>query len=147
MPARLIRWSIENRLLVLIVSMLVAGWGWVSIKQIPLDALPDLSDVQIIIRTGYPGQSPRVVEQQLTYPITTTMMAVPGARVVRGYSFFGDSYVYVIFEDGTDLYWARSRVLEYLNQAAADLPAGVQPRLGPDATGVGWIYSLSLIHI
>jgi Cu(I)/Ag(I) efflux system membrane protein CusA/SilA len=145
MPARLIRWSIENRLLVLIASVLLAGWGWFSVKQIPLDALPDLSDVQIIIRTSYPGQSPRVVEQQLTYPITTTMMAVPGARAVRGYSFFGDSYVYVIFEDGTDLYWARSRVLEYLNQAAADLPTGVQPRLGPDATGVGWIYSYALV--
>ena len=145
MPARLIRWSIENRLLVLIASVLLAGWGWFSVKQIPLDALPDLSDVQISIRTSYPGQSPRVVEQQLSYPITTTMMAVPGARAVRGYSFFGDSYVYVIFEDGTDLDWARSRGLEYLNQAAADLPAGVQPRLGPDATGVGWIYSYALV--
>jgi len=145
MPARLIRWSIENRLLVLIATLLLCGWGWTSIRQIPLDALPDLSDVQVIIRTSYPGQSPRVVEEQLTYPITTTMMAVPGASVVRGYSFFGDSYVYVIFEDGTDLYWARSRVLEYLNQASAALPAGVQPRLGPDATGVGWIYSYALV--
>ena len=145
MPARLIRWSIENRLLVVIATLILAGWGWLSVKQIPLDAIPDLSDVQVIIRTEFPGQSPQVVEQQVTYPITTTMLAVPGASAVRGYSFFGDSYVYVIFEDGTDLYWARSRVLEYLNQAAANLPAGVQPRLGPDATGVGWIYSYALV--
>ena len=145
MLVRVIRWSIENRLLVLLASVLVAGWGWLSVKEIPLDAIPDLSDVQVIIKTGYPGQSPRVVEEQVTYPITTTMLAVPGAEVVRGYSFFGDSYVYVIFKDGTDIYWARSRVLEYLNQAAADLPLGVQPRLGPDATGVGWIYSYALI--
>jgi len=145
MPARLIRWSIENRLLVVIATLIMAGWGWLAVKEIPLDAIPDLSDVQVIIRTDFAGQSPQVVEQQVTYPITTTMLAVPGASAVRGYSFFGDSYVYVIFEDGTDLYWARSRVLEYLNQAAADLPAGVQPRLGPDATGVGWIYSYALI--
>jgi Cu(I)/Ag(I) efflux system membrane protein CusA/SilA len=145
MPARLIRWSIENRVLVLIASLLVGGWGWLAVKQIPLDAIPDLSDVQVIIRTNAPGQSPGVVEEQITYPITTTMLAVPGARVVRGYSFFGDSYVYVIFEDGTDPYWARSRVLEYLSQAAADLPEGVQPRLGPDSTGVGWIYSYALV--
>ncbi len=137
MPTRLIRWSIENRLLVVIATLILAGWGWLSVKQIPLDAIPDLSDVQVIIRTEFAGQAPQVVEQQVTYPITTTMLAVPGASAVRGYSFFGDSYVYVIFEDGTDLYWARSRVLEYLNQAAANLPAGVQPRLGPDATGVG----------
>ena len=133
MPTRLIRWSIENRLLVLLATILIAGWGWTSLRQIPLDALPDLSDVQVIIRTSYPGQSPRVVEEQLTYPITTTMLAVPGASVVRGYSFFGDSYVYVIFEDGTDLYWARSRVLEYLSGLSKKLPAGVAPQLGPDA--------------
>jgi Cu(I)/Ag(I) efflux system membrane protein CusA/SilA len=145
LPARIIRWSIENRLLVVVATLVLAGWGWVSVQETSLDAIPDLSDVQIIIRTGYPGQSPQVVEEQVTYPITTTMLAVPGAATVRGYSFFGDSYVYVIFEDGTDLYWARSRVLEYLNQAAADLPAGVQPRLGPDATGVGWIYSYALL--
>ena len=145
MPARLIRWSIENRLLVVIASLILAVWGWASLKQIPLDAIPDLSDVQIIVRTSYPGQSPRVVEEQVTYPITSTMLAVPGARAVRGYSFFGDSYVYVIFEDGTDLYWARTRVLEYLDQAATGLPSGVQPRLGPDATGVGWIYSYALV--
>ena len=145
MPTHLIRWSIENRLLVVIATLILAGWGWLSVKEIPLDAIPDLSDVQVIIRSEFAGQSPQVVEEQVTYPITTTMLAVPGASAVRGYSFFGDSYVYVIFEDGTDLYWARSRVLEYLNQAAADLPAGVQPRLGPDATGVGWIYSYALV--
>ena len=145
MPAWLIRWSIENRLLVLIASVLIGGWGWLSVQQIALDAIPDLSDVQVIVRTSHPGQSPQVVEEQITYPITTTMLAVPGAQVVRGYSFFGDSYVYIIFEDGTDIYWARSRVLEYLNQAAADLPQGVQPRLGPDASGVGWVYSYALV--
>jgi Cu(I)/Ag(I) efflux system membrane protein CusA/SilA len=144
MPAQLIRWSIENRVLVLLSSLIIAIWGWHSLKQTPLDALPDLSDVQVIIQTGYPGQAPQVVEDQITYPITTTMLSVPGAKAVRGYSFFGDSYIYVIFEDGTDIYWARSRVLEYLNQASADLPSGVQPKLGPDASGVGWIYSYVL---
>ncbi|MCG6862027.1 MAG: efflux RND transporter permease subunit [Chromatiaceae bacterium] len=142
---QVIRWSIKNRFLVLLATLMLTGWGILSIKQTPLDAIPDLSDVQVIIRTTFPGQSPRVVEEQVTYPITTTMLAVPGAQTVRGYSFFGDSYVYVIFEDGTDLYWARSRVLEYLNQAASSLPAGVQPRLGPDATGVGWVYSYALV--
>ncbi len=145
LPSRLIHWSIENRLLVIITALIVGIWGWIALKEIPLDAIPDLSDVQIIVRTSYPGQSPQVVEEQVTYPITTTMLAVPGAKAVRGYSFFGDSYVYVIFEDGTDLYWARTRVLEYLNQVTTDLPAGVQPRLGPDATGVGWIYSYALV--
>jgi Cu(I)/Ag(I) efflux system membrane protein CusA/SilA len=145
MLKNIINWSIKNRFLVLVATFIITGWGWVSLQQIPLDAIPDLSDVQVIIKTSYPGQSPRVVENQVTYPITTTMLSVPGAEVVRGYSFFGDSYVYVIFKDGTDLYWARSRVLEYLNQAASSLPAGVQPRLGPDATGVGWIYSYALI--
>ncbi len=145
MPSRLIRWSIENRLLVLIATLVITGWGWVAVHQTPLDAIPDLSDVQVIIRTAYPGQSPQVVEDQVTYPITTIMMSVPGARVVRGYSFFGDSYVYVIFEDGTDLYWARTRVLEYLNEAGDNLPPGIRPRLGPDATGVGWIYSYALV--
>jgi Cu(I)/Ag(I) efflux system membrane protein CusA/SilA len=110
-----------------------------------VDAIPDLSDVQVIIKTTYPGQSPQVVEDQVTYPITTTMLSVPGAQTVRGYSFFGDSYVYVIFEDGTDLYWARSRVLEYLNQAASDPAGWGQPRLGPDATGVGWVYNYALV--
>ena len=141
MLAKLIRWSIENRLLILILSILLTVWGTISLKQTPLDAIPDLSDVQIIIHTNFPGQSPQVVEDQVTYPITTTMLSVPGAQAVRGYSFFGDSYVYVVFKDGTDLYWARTRVLEYLNQATANLPAGVQPRLGPDATGVGWIFT------
>jgi Cu(I)/Ag(I) efflux system membrane protein CusA/SilA len=144
-PLRLIRWSIENRLLVLIAALVLSGWGWLSVREIPLDAIPDLSDVQVIIRTSYPGQSPQVVEDQVTYPITTTMLAVPGTRVVRGYSFFGDSYVYVIFADDTDLYWARARVLEYLDQAEDSLPPGVRPKLGPDATGVGWIYSYALV--
>ena len=145
MLAQIIYWSIRNRFLILVLTILLAGWGWLALKQTPLDAIPDLSDVQVISKATCPGQSPRVVEDQVTYPITTTMLAVPGATTVRGYSFFGDSYVYVIFEDGTDLYWARSRVLEYLNQAANDLPQGVQPRLGPDATGVGWIYSYALV--
>ena len=141
---RIIHVSIHNRFLIIIATLIIAAWGWVSLQQTPLDAIPDLSDVQVIVHTGYPGQSPRVVEEQVTYPLTTTMLSVPGAKVVRGYSFFGDSYVYIIFEDGTDIYWARSRVLEYLNQAASDLPSGVQPRLGPDATGVGWVYSYAL---
>jgi Cu(I)/Ag(I) efflux system membrane protein CusA/SilA len=145
MLGKVIEWSVGNRLLVLIVTLVVTGWGWVSLQQTPLDAIPDLSDVQVIIRTPFPGQAPRVVEEQVTYPITTTMLSVPGAEVVRGYSFFGDSFVYVIFEDGTDLYWARARVLEYLNQATAVLPEGVQPNLGPDATGVGWVYSYALV--
>jgi Cu(I)/Ag(I) efflux system membrane protein CusA/SilA len=127
------------------VTALVVIWGAISVSRTPLDAIPDLSDVQVIIKTSFNGQSPQVVEDQVTYPITTTMMKVPRAKVVRGYSFFGDSYVYVIFEEGTDLYWARARVLEYLNQAAAELPAGVQPALGPDATGVGWIYEYALV--
>ncbi len=145
MLSKLIEWSIANRFLVLLASLVIAGWGWIALQKTPLDAIPDLSDVQVIVKTSFPGQSPRVVEEQVTYPITTTMLSVPGAQVVRGYSFFGDSYVYVIFEDGTDLYWARARVLEYLNQAAADLPEGVQPRLGPDATGVGWVYNYVLV--
>jgi len=145
MLAAVIRWSIGNRFLVLVATAFLSFWGWQALNKTPLDAIPDLSDVQVIIKTSYAGQSPRVVEEQITYPITTTMLSVPKAKVVRGYSFFGDSYVYVIFEDGTDLYWARSRVLEYLNQAAADLPTGVQPRLGADATGVGWIFSYALV--
>ena len=145
MLKNLIAWSVHNRFLVLLAALVITGWGWVALHKTPLDAIPDLSDVQVIIRTGFPGQAPQVVEEQVTYPITTTMLSVPGAQVVRGYSFFGDSYVYVIFEDGTDLYWARARVLEYLSQAAADLPEGVQPRLGPDATGVGWVYNYALV--
>lgn len=141
----IIRWSVHNRFLVLLGTLLIVVWGVHAVKNTPLDAIPDLSDVQVIIKTSYPGQSPRVVEEQVTYPLTTTMLSVPGASVVRGYSFFGDSYVYVLFEDGTDIYWARARVLEYLNQAIADMPPGVQPRLGPDATGVGWIYSYALM--
>ncbi|MCP5142562.1 MAG: efflux RND transporter permease subunit [Gammaproteobacteria bacterium] len=145
MIANLIAWSIKNRFLVLLATLMLAAWGWQAVKTTPLDAIPDLSDVQVIIKTPFPGQSPRTVEDQVTYPITTTMLSVPGANVVRGYSFFGDSYVYVIFADGTDPYWARSRVLEYLNQAASALPDGVEPRLGPDATGVGWVYQYALV--
>jgi len=143
--ARLIRWSIANRFLVLMATLILGAWGGYSLVRTPLDALPDLSDVQVIIRTTYAGQAPRIVENQVTYPLTTTMLSVPGAKTVRGYSFFGDSFVYVLFEDGTDLYWARSRVLEYLNQAQARLPAGATALLGPDATGVGWIYQYALI--
>jgi copper/silver efflux system protein len=145
MIARVIRWSIDNRFLVLLATFVVTGWGMWSVARTPVDALPDLSDVQVIIRTPYPGQAPQIVENQVTYPLTTTMLSVPGAKTVRGYSFFGDSYVYVIFEDGTDLYWARSRVLEYLNQVQSRLPAGVTPALGPDATGVGWVYEYALV--
>lgn len=145
MIARLIRWSIANRFLVLIATAMLSAWGVVSVLRTPLDALPDLSDVQVIVRTTYPGQAPRIVENQITYPMTTTMLSVPGAKTVRGYSFFGDSYVYILFEDGTDLYWARSRVLEYLNQVQSRLPANARATLGPDATGVGWIYQYALV--
>jgi copper/silver efflux system protein len=145
MIAGLIRWSLANRFLVLLATVFATAWGVWSVTRTPLDALPDLSDVQVIIRTPYPGQAPRIVENQITYPLTTTMLSVPGAKTVRGYSFFGDSYVYVLFEDGTDLYWARSRVLEYLNQVQSRLPQGVQPSIGPDATGVGWIYEYALV--
>jgi Cu(I)/Ag(I) efflux system membrane protein CusA/SilA len=145
MIARVIRWSIANRFLVLLATLMVAAWGIYAVAKTPLDALPDLSDVQVIIRTTYPGQAPRIVENQVTYPLTTTMLSVPGARTVRGYSFFGDSFVYVLFEDGTDPYWARSRVLEYLNQVQSRLPPQAKASLGPDATGVGWIYQYSLV--
>ena len=145
MISHVIRWSIENRALVFIFTILFAGWGLFSIKQTPLDAIPDLSDLQVIIKTTYPGQAPEVVEDQVTYPITTAMLSVPGTTAVRGYSYFSDSYVYVIFEDGTDIYWARSRVLEYLNQVVGSLPAEVRPSLGPDATGVGWVYQYVLV--
>ncbi|MFA5082513.1 MAG: efflux RND transporter permease subunit, partial [Hydrogenophilaceae bacterium] len=144
MIAKLIGWSIQNRFLVLLATLIATAWGVVAVLKTPVDALPDLSDVQVIIRTPYMGQAPRVVEDQVTYPLATTMMSVPGAKAVRAYSMFGDSYVYVLFEDGTDLYWARSRVLEYLNSAADRLPAGVKPAIGPDATGVGWIYEYAL---
>lgn len=145
MIAALIRWSIGNRFLVVLGSLILAAWGIWSLNRTPLDALPDLSDVQVIIRTTYPGQAPRIVENQITYPLTTTMLSVPGAKTVRGYSFFGDSFVYVLFEDGTDPYWARSRVLEYLNQVQSRLPPGAKTALGPDATGVGWIYEYALV--
>ena len=136
MIAAVIRWSIENRFLVLLVTAFLIAWGVYAVRETPVDAIPDLSDVQVIIKTPFPGQAPQVVEDQVTYPLTTAMLAVPGAETVRGFSFFGDSYVYVIFADGTDLYWARSRVLEYLSQVAGDLPEGAEPALGPDATGV-----------
>lgn len=145
MIARLIRWSIANRFLVLLATLMLGAWGVYSLQRTPLDALPDLSDVQVIIRTSYPGQAPRLVENQVTYPLTTTMLSVPGAKTVRGYSFFGDSFVYVLFEDGTDLYWARSRVLEYLSQVQSRLPPSAKASLGPDATGVGWIYQYALV--
>ena len=145
MIAKLIRWSIANRFLVLLATLVVTAWGVWSLSRTPLDAIPDLSDVQVIIRTTYPGQAPQIVENQITYPLTTTMLSVPGAKTVRGYSFFGDSFVYILFEDGTDPYWARSRVLEYLNQVQARLPAQAKTALGPDATGVGWIYEYALV--
>jgi copper/silver efflux system protein len=143
--ARLIRWSVANRFLVLLAAAFVAIAGVWAVRTTPLDAIPDLSDTQVIIRTTYPGQAPQIVEDQVTYPLTTTMLSVPGAKVVRGYSFFGDSFVYILFEDGTDIYFARSRVLEYLNQVQGRLPPGAKPSLGPDATGVGWIYEYALV--
>lgn len=145
MIAAIIRWSVANRFLILLATLFAVAWGIWSVKNTAVDALPDLSDVQVIIRTPYPGQAPQIVENQVTYPLTTTMLSVPGAKTVRGYSFFGDSYVYVLFEDGTDLYWARSRVLEYLSQVQSRLPAAAKPALGPDATGVGWIYQYALV--
>jgi Cu(I)/Ag(I) efflux system membrane protein CusA/SilA len=145
MIEKVIRWSITNRLLVLLGTLLLSGWGLWALSKTPLDALPDLSDVQVIIRTSFPGQAPQIVENQVTYPLTTTMLSVPGAKTVRGYSFFGDSFVYILFEDGTDPYWARSRVLEYLNQVQSRLPTQARASLGPDATGVGWIYEYALI--
>ncbi|MBL8552203.1 MAG: efflux RND transporter permease subunit [Hyphomonadaceae bacterium] len=145
MIAAVIRWSVANRLLVVLAALALAFAGAIAVKTTPVDALPDLSDVQVVIRTTYPGQAPQIVEDQVTYPLTTTMLSVPGARTVRGYSFFGDSFVYVIFEDRTDLYWARSRVLEYLSQVQTRLPATARASLGPDATGVGWVYQYALI--
>ncbi|WP_278348068.1 efflux RND transporter permease subunit [Stutzerimonas kunmingensis] len=145
MIAALIRWSVLNRFLVLMATLLMTAVGIWAVRTTPIDALPDLSDVQVIIRTPYPGQAPQIVENQVTYPLTTTMLSVPGAKTVRGYSFFGDSFVYVLFEDGTDLYWARSRVLEYLSQVQSRLPASAKPSLGPDATGIGWIYQYALV--
>ncbi len=145
MIASIIRWSVANRLLVVLAALALAVAGAIAVRTTPVDALPDLSDVQVVIRTTYPGQAPQIVEDQVTYPLTTTMLSVPGARTVRGYSFFGDSFVYVIFEDGTDLYWARSRVLEYLSQVQTRLPPTARASLGPDATGVGWVYQYALI--
>ncbi|HEX4779608.1 MAG TPA: efflux RND transporter permease subunit [Usitatibacter sp.] len=145
MIARLIRASIANRFLVLLATLIVSAWGIYALQRTPLDAIPDLSDVQVIIRTTYPGQAPQIVEDQVTYPLATTMLSVPGAKTVRGYSMFGDSFVYILFEDGTDPYWARSRVLEYLNQVQSRLPAQARPSLGPDATGVGWVYEYALV--
>ena len=145
MIARLIRASIANRALVLMAAVLLATSGIWSLRSMPLDALPDLSDTQVIIRTEWAGQTPRIIEDQVTYPLTTTMLSVPGVKAVRGFSFFGDSYVYILFDDATDLYWARSRVLEYLSQVRDRLPQGVSPALGPDATGLGWIYEYALV--
>ena len=145
MIAGLIRYSIANRFLVLLLTLFVAAWGVWALRTTPIDALPDLSDVQVIIRTSYPGQAPQIVENQVTYPLATTMLSVPGAKTVRGFSLFGDSFVYVLFEDGTDLYWARSRVLEYINQVQGRLPVGAKTSLGPDATGVGWIFQYALV--
>jgi len=141
----IIRWSIANRFLVVVLTVLLTVWGIYAVRQTPVDALPDLSDVQVIIKTSFPGQAPQVVEDQVTYPLATAMLSVPKALSVRGYSFFGDSYVYIIFEDGTDLYWARSRVLEYLSQVTGQLPDNAKPALGPDATGVGWIFQYALV--
>ena len=145
MIAQIIRGSIANRFLVLLAALFISIWGVWAVKNTPIDALPDLSDVQVIIRTSYPGQAPQIVENQVTYPLTTTMLSVPGAKTVRGYSFFGDSFVYVIFDEDTDLYWARSRVLEYLNQLQGRLPPSAKTSLGPDATGVGWVYEYALV--
>lgn len=145
MIAAIIRWSIKNRFLTLLMTgMLILG-GIYTVKYTVIDAIPDLSDVQVILKTEFPGQAPQIVEDQVTYPLTTSMLSVPGAVTVRGESGFGVSYVYVIFQDGVDLYWARSRVLEYLSQIANRLPTGAQPSLGPDATGVGWVYEYALV--
>ncbi len=144
MIVKIIEWSVNNKFMVLLATVFVILGGLFAMTSMPLDAIPDLSDVQVIIYTEYPGQAPQVVEDQVTYPLTTAMLSVPFAKVVRGYSFFGFSFVYIIFEDGTDLYWARSRVLEYLNFVAGRLPQGITPSLGPDATGVGWVYQYVL---
>ena len=144
MIERIIQWAVDNRILVLILAVVIAGWGVFSLRQTPLDAIPDLSETQVIIHTPYPGQAPEVIEDQVTYPLSTALLAVPGAEDVRGFSMFGDSYVYVLFDDDVDLYWARARVLEYLSQIAPGLPEGAEPALGPDATGVGWVYKYAL---
>ena len=145
MIARLIDWCARNLLLVFFGAGFAAAAGFYALMHLPLDAIPDLSDTQVIVYTEYPGQAPQVIEDQVTYPLTTAMLTVPRSKVARGFSFFGVSFVYVIFEDGTDLYWARSRVLEFLNSAASRLPAGVAPTIGPDATGVGWVYQYAVM--
>ena len=145
MIARIIRWSIQKRSLVLLATALVVAWGVYSLRETPLDALPDLSDTQVIIKASYPGKAPQVIEDQVTYPLTTTLLGVPGAKTIRAYSSFGDAFVYVLFDDKTDQYWARSRVLEYLSQVQGRLPPGATVSLGPDATGVGWVYEYALI--
>lgn len=145
MIAAIIRWSLRNRLLVVLAALFIAAWGIKAVQDAPLDALPDLSDTQVIIRVSYPGKAPQIVEDQITYPLTTTMLSVPGAKTVRGYSMFGDAYVYILFDDGTDPYWARSRVLEYLSQIQSSLPPEAKASLGPDATGVGWVYEYALV--
>lgn len=137
---KIIDWSARNVFMVLLATLFTVVAGVYAVVKTPIDALPDLSDVQVIVYTEYPGQAPQVVEDQVTYPLTTAMLSVPKSRVVRGFSYFGASFVYIIFEDGTDIYWARSRVLEYLNFASSRMPKGVTPSLGPDATGVGWVY-------
>jgi copper/silver efflux system protein len=144
MIGKLIAWSARNVVLVMVAALFAVAGGLYALRHLPLDAIPDLSDTQVIVYTDYPGQAPQVVEDQVTYPLTTAMLTVPKSKVVRGFSFFGVSFVYVIFEDGTDIYWARSRVLEYLNTAAKRLPNGVTPTLGPDATGVGWAYQYAI---
>lgn len=144
MIARLIEYSLRNRFFILVMTlMLVAAAIW-SLFRLKLDAIPDLSDVQVIVTTEYAGQNPQVVDDQVTYPLSSALLAVPGAKVVRGFSMFEQSFVYVLFEDGTDIYWARSRVLEYLNGIQRQLPAGVEPSMGPDATGVGWVFEYTL---
>ncbi|MCF8167544.1 MAG: efflux RND transporter permease subunit, partial [Rhodoferax sp.] len=145
MLAKLIDWSGRNRFLVLLSTLFIILWGVFAVLRTPIDALPDLSDVQVIVYTEVPGQAPQVVEDQVTYPLTTAMLSVPKSKVVRGFSFFGASFVYIIFEDGTDIYWARSRVLEYLNFASGRMPKGITPQIGPDATGVGWVYQYVLL--
>src|SRR5216684_700089 len=145
MMAGIIRWSSQNILIILMVTVFAIAAGVYAVIKTPLDAIPDLSDPQVIVYTEYPGQAPQVVEDQVTYPLTTALLAVPRSKVVRGFSFFGASFVYVVFEDGTDIYWARSRVLEYLNFAQKRLPTGVTPSLGPDATGVGWVYEYAVV--
>src|SRR5215208_4275568 len=144
MLKRIIEWSVGNKLIVMLFTLAAVAGGIVAIRGTPLEALPDLSDVQVIVQADYNEQAPRIVEDQVTYPIAAEMLKVPGARTVRGYSFFGVSFVYLIFEDGTDLYWARSRVLEYLNGIKGKLPASVTPTLGPDATGLGWIFQYAI---